>query len=106
MKKRARNICMICGANVVKIKEFCMIWSTLWKRAVPKNKRSGMLCIGCIERKLKRKLSRKDFIHTALRLRLTRASKRLQNRAASPSGYVNIKLLRGPRMTTKRGRSR
>jgi hypothetical protein len=52
-------ICMDCGVNLDAIDEDIMLVDDVWLAAVPMER--GMLCIGCIENRLGRKLRRGDF---------------------------------------------
>jgi hypothetical protein len=57
------EFCMDCGIDTGKIGEFYMVAKEAWEAAVPDSfDRTGMLCIGCIERRLKRTLRSDDFI--------------------------------------------
>src|SRR5262249_12557684 len=52
-------ICMDCGVNLDAIEEDIMLVDDGWLAAVPTER--GMLCIGCLELRLGRKLRRDDF---------------------------------------------
>src|SRR5215475_9238569 len=63
-------VCKDCGANVGAMGEWCMLKNTIWEQVWPgtcqKSTRTKMpmkhnLCIGCIEKRLGRRLSRRDF---------------------------------------------
>jgi hypothetical protein len=51
--------CIDCDIDTFKIKEYYMLFDMVWRIAVPEDK--GMLCIGCVEERLGRKLSPEDF---------------------------------------------
>jgi hypothetical protein len=51
--------CMDCGVDTDAINESYMIHDDLWRAAVPSE--AGMLCVGCLEKRLGRKLRRDDF---------------------------------------------
>jgi hypothetical protein len=53
--------CMDCGINTKDINEYYMVEDELWLKAVPEDE--GMLCIGCLEKRLGRKLNKNDFPH-------------------------------------------
>lgn len=53
------SICMDCTANTSELNEFYMLNDEIWLRAVPG--RAGMLCIGCVEARLGRRLRGGDF---------------------------------------------
>jgi hypothetical protein len=50
---------MDCGVNLDDHNEEIMLLDHVWLEAVPTER--GMLCIGCIENRLGRKLQRDDF---------------------------------------------
>jgi hypothetical protein len=52
-------LCMDCGVDTDAIDESYMIHDDLWRAAVPSE--AGMLCVGCCERRLGRRLRREDF---------------------------------------------
>jgi hypothetical protein len=54
-------VCMDCGVNTSDIKEFYMVKQELWDRVVPSTETEGLLCIGCLEGRLHRQLTKKDF---------------------------------------------
>ena len=49
--------CVDCGVHTIKIGEFYMVHS----HASPLDPRGGMLCIGCLEERIGRRLSPADF---------------------------------------------
>jgi hypothetical protein len=51
--------CMDCGTDTDAINENYMVVDDLWRAAVPTE--AGMLCIGCLEKRLARRLQRNDF---------------------------------------------
>jgi hypothetical protein len=51
--------CMDCGVDTDAINEQYMIHDELWREVVPSE--AGMLCVGCFEKRLGRKLRRDDF---------------------------------------------
>ncbi len=56
--------CMGCKENTHYIDEYYMVTKKVWTKAVPEIK--GMLCIGCLEKRIKRKLTYKDFKNVPL----------------------------------------
>jgi len=56
---RAKFLCMDCGVDTSRIGEFYFINTETWTCAV--GSKNGMLCIGCLERRLGRLLKRSDF---------------------------------------------
>ncbi len=75
--------CVDCGVNTHHIHESYMVHDRLWKKAGMK-KNGGRLCVGCIERRLGRKLRCTDFFLIGLNIDAYiypyRASKRLRKR--------------------------
>lgn len=55
--------CNDCGVNTSKINEYYMVYKPIWKEALKEEKDDGdfMLCIGCLEKRLNRKLNAWDF---------------------------------------------
>jgi hypothetical protein len=52
-----RFICLDCGMNT--ITEYYMVFDNIWNSVA--GHMDGMLCIGCLEKRLGRKLTKKDF---------------------------------------------
>jgi hypothetical protein len=52
----ARHKCIGCGVNVIKIGDYCMLNSDLWKRKLHLKWEDNM-CLACIEARIGRKLS-------------------------------------------------
>ena len=50
---------MDCGSSTLHINEYYMVHKELWLTANPQDR--GMLCIGCLETRLGRKLRSSDF---------------------------------------------
>ena len=53
--------CMDCGVNTRKIKEYYTIRNRVWYSVTKQTRGEGMLCIGCLEKRLGRELTRGDF---------------------------------------------
>jgi hypothetical protein len=51
--------CMDCGVDTTVATEVYMVHDELWRSVVPEE--AGMLCVGCFEKRLGRKLCRNDF---------------------------------------------
>lgn len=51
--------CIFCSFNTLYGREYYMVLDDIWLAVNPKDK--GMLCIGCVEKKLGRDLERADF---------------------------------------------
>jgi hypothetical protein len=58
------NKCLDCKIDTLEIGEYYMVENELWKVANPKVE--GMLCIGCLEKRLSRKLKCEDFLKCPL----------------------------------------
>ncbi|MDO8571929.1 MAG: hypothetical protein Q7R79_04590 [bacterium] len=58
-KSRRKFLCVDCGIDTGKIHEHYFIKTELWLTVMPTIE--GMLCIGCLEKRLGRRLSKKDF---------------------------------------------
>ena len=60
-KKRSRQkfLCLDCGIDTGQANEFYFVHTKLWLQAVGSIK--GMLCLGCLEKRLGRKLVASDF---------------------------------------------
>jgi hypothetical protein len=56
--------CLDCGVDTDAINESYMTHDDVWRAANPAE--AGMLCVGCCEKRLGRKLRRKDFPPYAL----------------------------------------
>jgi len=73
--------CIDCGVDTQKIDEYYIVHNWVWNEAMPMTpinaiyiedgkvktdvllrQGKGMLCIGCLERRLRRKLTKKDFL--------------------------------------------
>ena len=59
MKQDDNPNCLDCGVDILEIKEFYMIHDELWAQINPQLE--GLLCIGCVEKRLGRKLKPEDF---------------------------------------------
>lgn len=51
--------CLDCHRNTSQMNEYYMVQFHLWHEFVPEH--NGMLCIGCLERRMGRELVGKDF---------------------------------------------
>lgn len=82
MDDNSNFICLDCSVSTLDNKEYYMLKFGLWKLIHPKN--SGMLCIGCVEKRLGRTLTSSDFLDCPLndmkREVIGFASDRLYNR--------------------------
>jgi hypothetical protein len=55
------RLCIDCGIDTIAIGEFYAVCDTVWARS-GLGENDGMLCVGCLERRIGRKLRRADFI--------------------------------------------
>ena len=56
---RQKWFCLDCGVDTGKISEHYFIKTPLWMSLVGSDK--GMVCVGCLEKRLGRKLNKNDF---------------------------------------------
>ncbi|QSM01148.1 hypothetical protein SEA_NANOSMITE_124 [Mycobacterium phage Nanosmite] len=81
-RSRRRFLCADCGVDTGKINEFYFIRTDLWLSVMPSI--DGMLCVGCIEIRLGRRLVSTDFTNASINsLYHGRKSDRLVNRLRS-----------------------
>ncbi len=57
----AVDLCLDCGVSTFEVGEYYMVRDELWPLSV-----DGMLCIGCLETRLGRRLRRADFTDVPL----------------------------------------
>jgi hypothetical protein len=76
-------ICMDCLGNTHHMNEYYMVHDVLWLQAV--GSKAGMLCIGCLEARLKRRLTASDFTDALINSMPTQ-SERLSQRLQSKQG--------------------
>jgi hypothetical protein len=74
-------VCLDCKVNTLHIDEYYMLTDEVWEAACPK--RSGMLCIGCAEDRLGRRLTADDFTDAPLNSGMLGQSQRLAARVAA-----------------------
>lgn len=58
-RNRAKFACLDCGMDTGKSHEFYFVNTQLWLSVVGST--SGMLCVGCLEKRIGRKLVASDF---------------------------------------------
>jgi hypothetical protein len=75
--------CMDCDTNTHLIDEYYMVQFDLWYSVAEK----GMLCIGCLESRIGRKLTPSDFIDCAVNDGIFGLSDRLKDRLGFPKDY-------------------
>lgn len=61
-RSRRKFLCLDCGVDTGRIKEHYFIKTDLWLSVVDSKK--GMLCIGCLEKRLGRPLVKADFTNS------------------------------------------
>lgn len=71
-------ICLDCGVDTNELGEYYMLRDTVWEQALPAV--DGMLCIGCVEKRLGRELNGHDFIDAPINDDHVNMSPRLLNR--------------------------
>lgn len=69
--------CVDCKKNTNEMHEYYMVHDDVWAKS-GMEKRGGMLCVGCLEQRLGRTLTKKDF--TKYPVNTWYASDRLRNR--------------------------
>ncbi len=76
--------CIDCGINTHDIHEYYMVRNSIWFSLGLKDNR-GMLCIGCLEKRLGRRLDHSDFPNLPINTSpATRFSDRLLSRLGLP----------------------
>jgi hypothetical protein len=76
---RKKFYCLDCGVDTGKIGEFYFIKTELWLKVVGTTK--GMLCIGCLEKRMERRLCKTDFTSATINNpRFVPKSQRLMDR--------------------------
>lgn len=85
--------CMDCKKSCYKLNEYYMVQDTVWLEAISSHK--GLLCVGCLESRLGRKLVGRDFILCPLNVvNMENGSKRLKDRIGQDlADYVYFILL-------------
>lgn len=63
-RNRRRFICLDCGQDTGLMKEFYYVNLDLWLSVM--ESKAGMLCIGCLETRLGRKLRKSDFTDASI----------------------------------------
>lgn len=59
MTRRVSFLCLDCGQDTGKMREYYFVHTELWLTVVSSAK--GMLCVGCLEKRLGRELTAADF---------------------------------------------
>lgn len=71
------SLCIDCGMETIP-EEYYMLHDEVWGEANPK--KEGMLCIGCVERRLGRSLNKDDFTSALINQINEKESTRLKTR--------------------------
>lgn len=82
MKDHKNDFCVDCKVNCLKIKEYYMVTDSCWKRA-GMQPLGGMLCIGCLEKRLGKKLTARNFTDCSLNWRSVCLSDQVSSRLLS-----------------------
>lgn len=53
--------CLDCKVNTLDIGEYYMVSDYVWKKLASLKQDDGMLCIGCLEARIGRTLTKRDF---------------------------------------------
>jgi hypothetical protein len=77
----SRFKCAACLVNTLHINEYYMVTDEVWSTAWPED--DGMLCIGCLEARLGRALTAKDFTDAPINTGYFEYSERLAARLAA-----------------------
>lgn len=79
-------LCADCGVDTDDIHEFYMVNDELWLQAVPiqKENESRVLCVGCLERRIGRQLTSKDFTDAPVNRNDIYSSRLYKRLTASP----------------------
>lgn len=81
--------CLRCGVDTFKIDEYYMLEHYIWRQITntpePQPKARGMMCIGCVEEALGRKLTAIDFMACSCNTEFAIRSRRLQDRLTNVS---------------------
>ena len=81
-KYRHNNqLCLDCGIDTMATDEYYMVLDDVWLKGVPDGQ--GMLCIGCLEKRLGRQLVASDFIAAPINLGFFPRSRRFLDRLGS-----------------------
>ena len=75
-----RFICTDCSFDTLRKGEYYMLNDPLWESY---GCGDGMLCIGCMEKRMGRRLNREDFAPVPINANTPRQSKRLQKRLST-----------------------
>ena len=78
-EKRA-FLCIDCGTCTHETNEYYMVTDEVWTEEAHMEPHGGMLCIGCLESRLMRRLTHVDFSDAPINFGMTKQSPRLQNR--------------------------
>lgn len=78
-EKRA-FLCVDCGTCTHETNEYYMVHDDVWQEEAHMTPHGGMLCIGCLEARIMRRLTHVDFTDAPINLGMTKQSPRLLDR--------------------------
>ena len=87
-----RFCCQDCGHDTKLIRERYMVRESIWESAIWERGPATMLCVGCLEARLGRRLGHEDFINCPLNYgdgMIERHSQRLIHRLTRSNGLVD-----------------
>lgn len=91
-------LCIDCQADTLRTWEYYMVHSRVWLEAVPENQGAGMLCIGCLEKRLGRRTNREDFTDCPLNVEMENKprSLRLAHRLGIVGAVIQVVVQEAP----------
>lgn len=78
--------CLDCKVDIVRKREYYMLRDSVWLRT-GLGKNDGLLCIGCCEKRLHRRLTARDFISALVNCEWDNHSIRLRRRLGNARAY-------------------
>lgn len=78
-----RFLCMVCNMDTNITNEYYMVQDEIWNEVTKNLDHDGMLCVGCLEDILGRKLTEKDFTNCPVNDGIFGLSERILNRMGS-----------------------
>ena len=76
--------CMDCGKDTDASEEYYMLRNPLWRQAVKRPHRKGMLCLDCVEIRLGRPLNAEDFTEAPVNAQQAAICPALARRLSTP----------------------
>lgn len=84
-RRKSRFACVDCGVDTGRISEYYMLLDEVWAAA---GNIRGMLCIGCLEARLGRQLSARDFSDAPLNFIFPQSARLYDRLSTSPQGVI------------------